>query len=146
MMMPSILGESLFDDDWMDFPRRRPGRPPHGPAPDRMMRTDVKENKDSYEIAMDLPGFKKEDVSVELENGYLTVSASKTMNNDQQDSDGRYIRRERFAGRAQRSFYVGDDVTEEDVKARFEDGILKLCILKKDQPTVEKKKTILIEG
>ncbi len=146
MLMPSIFGENLFDDDWMDFPPRRPGRPPHGPAPDRMMRTDVKENDNSYEIDMDLPGFKKEDINVELENGYLTVSAAKTTDNDRTDGNGRYIRRERFMGKAQRSFYIGDDVTQEDIKARFEDGILKLCIPKKDIQTVEKKKTIFIEG
>ena len=100
----------------------------------------------TYEVDVDLPGFKKDEINIELENGYLTISAAKGLDKDEQDKKGKYIRKERYAGAMQRSFYVGDAVTEEDVKAKFEDGILKLSIPKKDAKEVETKKTIAIEG
>ena len=142
MLMPSIFGENLFDDDWMDFPFDRFDRefwgkknPLYGKNAKNMMKTDI-----------DLPGFKKDEINVELENGYLTISATKGLDKDEQDKKGKYIRRERCAGAMQRSFYVGDDITTEDIKAKFEDGILKLSIPKKDQQVVETKKHIAIEG
>ena len=119
MLMPSIFGENLFDDDWMDFP---------------------------FERDFWLPGFKKDEITIDLDNGYLTISAAKGLDKDEQDKKGKYIRRERYAGAVQRSFYVGDAVTEEDVKAKFEDGILRLSIPKKGAKAVETKKTIAIEG
>ena len=150
MLMPSIFGENLFDDDWMDFPfdsnfwgKRNPL---YGKHAQNMMKTDIREKDDAYELDIDLPGFKKDEISVELENGYLTISAAKGLDKDEQDKKGKYIRRERYAGAMQRSFYVGDAVTQEDIKAKFEDGILKLSIPKKDAKAVETKKTIAIEG
>ena len=147
--MPSIFGENLFDD-WMDFPFEREffGRrnPLYGKNEKNLMKTDVKEVENGYEVAMDLPGFKKEDISAKLENGYLTITASKGLDKDEKNEEGKYIRRERYSGSCSRSFYVGDGVTEEDIKARFEDGILKLDIPKKDAEKIEQKKYISIEG
>ena len=150
MLMPSIFGENLFDDDWMDFPFERDfwGRknPLYGKNANKIMKTDIREHDGGYELDVDLPGFKKDEINVELENGYLTISAAKGLDKDEQDKKGKYIRKERYAGAVQRSFYVGDAVTEEDVKAKFEDGILRLSIPKKDAKAVETKKTIAIEG
>ena len=150
MLMPSIFGENLFDDDWMDFPFDRDfwGRknPLYGKNANRVMKTDIREHDTGYELDVDLPGFKKDEINVEFENGYLTISAAKGLDKDEQDKKGKYIRRERYAGAMQRSFYVGDEVTQEDIKAKFEDGILRLSIPKKDAQAVETKKTIAIEG
>ena len=148
--MPSIFGENLFDDNWMDFPFDRDfwGRknPLYGKNANKIMKTDIREHDGGYELDVDLPGFKKDEINVELENGYLTISATKGLDKDEQDKKGKYIRRERYAGAMQRSFYVGDEVTQEDIKAKFEDGILRLSIPKKDAQAVETKKTIAIEG
>ena len=150
MLMPSIFGDNLFDDDWMDFLFDRDfwgkKNPLYGKNANRVMKTDIREHDRGYELDVDLPGFKKDEIKVELENGYLTISAAKGLDKDEQDKQGKYIRRERYAGAMQRSFYVGDAVTEEDVKAKFEDGILRLSIPKKDAKAVETKKTIAIEG
>ena len=146
--MPSIFGENLFDDDWFDFDRDFWGRknPLYGKNAKNIMKTDIREHDEGYELDVDLPGFKKDEISVELDDGYLTISAAKGLDKDEQDKKGKYIRRERYAGAMQRSFYVGDAVTQEDIKAKFEDGILKLSIPKKDAKAVETKKTIAIEG
>ena len=146
--MPSIFGENLFDDDWFDFDRDFWGKknPLYGKNAKNIMKTDIREHDTGYELDVDLPGFKKDEINIELENGYLTISAAKGLDKDEQDKKGKYIRKERYAGAMQRSFYVGDAVTEEDVKAKFEDGILKLSIPKKDAKEVETKKTIAIEG
>ena len=150
MLMPSIFGENLFDDDWMDFPFERDfwGRknPLYGKNAKNLMKTDIREHDGGYELDIDLPGFKKDEITIDLDNGYLTISAAKGLDKDEQDKKGKYIRKERYAEAVQRSFYVGDAVTEEDVKAKFEDGILKLSIPKKDAKAVETKKTIAIEG
>ncbi|MFQ7308136.1 MAG: Hsp20/alpha crystallin family protein [Mediterraneibacter sp.] len=148
MLMPSIFGENLFDDDWFDFDRDFWGRknPLYGKNAKNIMKTDIREHDEGYELDVDLPGFKKDEISVELDDGYLTISAAKGLDKDEQDKKGKYIRRERYAGAMQRSFYVGDAVTQEDIKAKFEDGILKLSIPKKDAKAVETKKTIAIEG
>ena len=141
MLMPSIFGENLFDD-FFNFPSG-------SFAADSMdlMKTDVKESGNSYEIMMNLPGVKKEDVKAELKQGYLTIHASSETSSEEKDEDGRYIRRERHTGSCSRSFYVGEGITEEDIKAKFEDGTLKMTIPKKEQqPAVEKKKYIAIEG
>ena len=152
MLMPSIFGENLFDD-WMDFPfhdmdreLRNMDRRLYGRNMKHEMKTDVKENETGYEIDMDLPGFKKDQISLNLENGYLTVAATKGFDKDQKDQNGRMIRQERYAGSMQRSFYVGDAMTVEDVKAKFEDGVLHLELPKKEASKVPEKKTILIEG
>ena len=148
MLMPSIFGENLFDDDWFDFDRDFWGKknPLYGKNAKNIMKTDIREHDTGYELDVDLPGFKKDEINIELENGYLTISAAKGLDKDEQDKKGKYIRKERYAGAVQRSFYVGDAVTEEDVKAKFEDGILRLSIPKKDAKAVETKKTIAIEG
>ena len=148
--MPSIFGENLFDDDWMDFPFEREfwGRknPLYGKNAKNMMKTDIREHDAGYELDIDLPGFKKDEINVDLENGYLTISAAKGLDKDEKNEEGKYIRRERYAGAMQRSFYVGDAITHEDIRARFEDGILRLSIPKKDAKAIETKKTIAIEG
>ena len=146
--MPSIFGESLFDDWFDDFDRQMQhmDRRLYGRNAKREMKTDVREKEDGYEIDMDLPGFKKDQVELTLENGYLTVTANKGFDKDEKDKQGRMIRQERYAGSMQRSFYVGDNMTEEDVKARFEDGVLHLNLPTKDAKKVPEKKTICIEG
>ncbi len=152
MLVPSIIGESLFDDlmdSIDDFDREffpRADRTNHAKVPQMLMRTDVKETDDSYELDVDLPGFAKENVTAQLENGYLTIQASTNTNNDEKDKEGKYIRRERFSGRCSRSFYVGEEVKQEEIKAKFENGILKLSVPKKDAKKVEDNKFISIEG
>ena len=152
MLMPSIFNENLFDDflgytfDDMDRQMRKMDRQLYGHSAKHEMRTDVRELEDGYEIDMDLPGFKKDQIELNLENGYLTVTANKGFDKDEKDKQGRMIRQERYAGSMQRSFYVGDNMTEEDVKARFEDGVLHLNLPKKDARKVPEKKTICIEG
>ena len=151
MLYPSIFGESLFDD-LMDFsfPTFRGfdgmDRKLYGKQAANLMKTDVHEHESEYEIDIELPGFKKEELSLNLEKGYLTVSASKNVNNDEKDEHGKMIRQERYSGSRQRSFFVGEYVTSEDVKAKFEDGILKLVVPKKDAPKLPEKQTIMIEG
>ena len=138
MLMPSIFGENLLDD-FFDFPfdgRRT-----------EMMSTDIKDTDTGYEITMSLPGVKKEDVKAQLKDGYLTIQASANNKKDEKDDKGRYIRRERYSGSCSRSFYVGDQITEADIKAKFENGALVLTIPKKDaQKKVEDNKYISIEG
>ena len=150
MMMPSIFGENLFDD-FMNFPFERDfwGRrnPLYGKNEQNIMKTDVRETDSSYELDIDLPGFKKDEVTAKLENGYLTISASKGLNKDEKDKEsGKYIRRERYAGAVSRSFYVGEHIQQEDIHAKFEDGILRLTVPKKDAKQVDEQKYISIEG
>lgn len=149
MMLPTIFGENLFDDFMDDAFERNffGGRNPlYGKHSKNLMKTDVKETETGYELDIDLPGFKKDEISAHLEDGYLTVSAAKGVDKDEKDNEGRYIRRERYSGSMTRSFYVGNAVTEEDIKAKYEDGILSLSIPKKAPKAVEAKKYIAIEG
>ena len=153
MLMPSIFGEDLFDDFMRDFPfndrdMKRMERKLYGHHGKNMMKTDIKEMDNGYELEMDLPGFTKDEVKASLENGYLTISAAKGLDQDEKEKKtGKYIRRERYAGACQRTFYVGEDVAQEDIKAEFKHGILKLFIPKKEaKPAVEEKKYISIEG
>ena len=139
MLMPSIFGENLFDD-WMDFPFEREffGKNPlYGKNAKNIMKTDVRELDDRYELDIDLPGFKKDEITAELKDGYLVISAAKGLDKDEKDKEGRMIRQERYAGSCSRSFYVGDSITEQDIKGKFEDGILKLSVPKKDAKKVE---------
>ena len=149
MMMPSIFGENLFDD-WMDFPFEKDffgtKNPLYGKHAKNMMKTDVRETEDSYEVDIDLPGFKKDEITASLKDGYLTIEAAKGLDKDEEDKKGTYIRRERYAGACSRSFYVGEGVTEEDIKAEFKHGILTLVVPKKEAKAVEQKSTIAIEG
>lgn len=144
MLMPSIFGENLFDD-LMDFSFPRANRMFQSTESQGMMKTDVKETESGYEIDMELPGFKKEDIKAQLKNGYLTIQASQNTDNSQKDSDGKYIRRERFTGSVSRSFYVGENMTEEDIRAKFEDGILKLSLPKAEARKAEQTRYISIE-
>ena len=135
-MLPSIFGENLFDEMFDDafgmVPMFSSHNPLYGKHAKNLMKTDVREKDNSYELDIDLPGFKKDEIQAQISDGYLTISASKGLDKDQQDDKGRYIRRERYSGQCSRSFYVGEGVTEKDVTAKFEDGILKLSIPKKD--------------
>ena len=147
MMMPSIFGGNLFNDDWMDFSFPDIDKELYGKHAKNLMKTDVKEKDGNYEVAIDLPGFKKDEIKLEFDNGYLTISAAKGLDKDETDKKtGKYIRRERYAGNMSRSFYVGDGITEDDIKAKYENGILKLSIPKKEAKAVEQKKHIAIEG
>ena len=153
MMMPSIFGENLFDD-FMDFPFSKEfeknffgnKNPLYGKHAKNMMKTDVRETGNGYEVDIDLPGFKKDEITAKLDNGYLTISASKGLDKEKKDKDGHYIRRERYAGSMSRSFFIGEGITENDVKAKYEDGILRLSIPKKEVKAVEKPNYISIEG
>ena len=147
MLMPSIFGENLFDEFFEDFARPAKRVVKYNNPTPTVMRTDVKESDGGYELHIELPGYKKEDVRAELKDGNLTISATTRTENEEKDQNGKYIRRERFCGNCSRSFYVGEVVTQEDIKARFEDGILKVFVPKKEvKPVVEEKKYITIEG
>ena len=154
MLMPSIFGEDMFDEFMRDFPffdenaGNKIEKKLYGRHAKNMMKTDIKELEGGYELEMDLPGFTKDEITAELKDGYLTISASKGLDKDEQEKEtGKYIRRERYAGACQRSFYVGEDITEQDIKAEFKHGILKLFVPKKEAaPKVENTKDVAIEG
>ncbi|MCC8107134.1 MAG: Hsp20/alpha crystallin family protein [Clostridiales bacterium] len=146
MLRPSIYRENLWDEFFDDFFHEPFYRTSASRGQTDLMRTDVKESDSDYELTMNLPGIKKEDVKAELKDGYLTIQASTDTNNDQKDSNGKYVRRERYAGSFSRSFYVGEDVKQEDIKAKFENGTLILTVPKKvQQPVVEENRYIAIE-
>ena len=147
-MLPSIFGENMFDDFFSDpfgmmVPQTRDAL--YGKHAKNLMKTDIRETEDSYELDVDLPGFKKDEVSIDLKDGYLTISAAKGLDKDEEDKKGKYIRQERCAGACSRTFYVGEDIKEEDIKARFENGTLVIDVPKpQPQPKLEEKKTIAI--
>ncbi len=149
MMLPSIFGENLFDD-WKDFPFDRPffgeRNPLYGKHGKNLMKTDVRETENGYEVDIDLPGFKKEEINAQLSDGYLIISASKGLDKEEKDKEGRYIRRERYAGSMSRSFYVGENVKEQDIHGKFENGILKLSIPKVEAKEIPQNNYISIEG
>ena len=149
MLRPSIFNDNLFDD-FFEFPffDDRAERKLYGHNAKNIMKTDIKEHKDGYELEIDLPGFHKDEIQAELKDGYLTISAAKQLNQDEKEKEsGKYIRRERYSGSCQRSFYVGDEITQEDIKAEFKHGILKLFVPKKEEkPAVDTHKYIAIEG
>ena len=155
MLMPSIFGENLFDDWFDEFPfydmdkeMNNTEKKLYAKKAGRIMKTDIKEQKDGYELMIDLPGFTKDEIKASVSDGYLTISAAKGLDKDEKEKDsGHYIRRERYAGACQRSFYVGEDIEQEDVKAEFKHGILKLFVPKKEaKKAVEENKYIAIEG
>ena len=150
MMMPSIFGENLFDDDWMNFPFEQDfwgkKNPLYGKHAKNMMKTDIREHDEGYEVDIDLPGFKKDEIKVQLKDGYLTLSAAKGLDKDAKDKEGNYIRRERYAGSMSRSFYVGENMKEEDIHAKYENGILTLDVPKEQKKAVPEKRYIAIEG
>ena len=147
-MLPSIFGENLFDDFFNDsfgmFPSWNERSPLYGKRAKNLMKTDVRETEDTYELDIDLPGFKKDEVTVDLKDGCLTISAAKGLNKDEQDKKGRYIRQERYAGACSRSFYVGD-VEPKDVSAKFEDGILRISMPKEPRKELPQSSAIAIE-
>lgn len=149
MLRPSIFNDNLFDN-FFEFPffDDRAERKLYGSNANNLMKTDIKEHKDGYELEIDLPGFQKDDLQAELKDGYLTISASKQVNKDEKEKEtGKYIRRERYSGSCQRSFYVGDALTQEDIKAEFKHGILRLFVPKKEAvPEVEERKFVSITG
>ena len=148
-MLPSIFGESLFDD-WMGFPFRSlesdVDHKLYGKHAARVMKTDLKDHDDHYELEVDLPGFKKDQIDLQLQNGYLTITASKGLEEDSKDKKGRIVHQERYAGSMTRSFYIGENVKEEDVKAKFEDGVLTLDFPKEKPMNLPERRTIQIEG
>ena len=147
-MLPSIFGENLFDDFFTDpfgmmvMPQRHD--PLYGKHSKNLMKTDVRETEDSYELDVDLPGFKKDEVSIDLKDGYLTISAAKGLDKDAEDKKGKYIRQERYAGACSRSFYVGD-VKAEDVKAKYESGVLTVLIPKKEPKKIVSGTSVIVE-
>ena len=146
-MLPSIFGENLFDDFFSDpFGMMVPqGRDPlYGKHAKNLMKTDVRETEDSYELDIDLPGFKKDEVSIDLKNGCLTIQAAKGLDKSESDKKGKYIRQERYAGACSRSFYVGD-VKPEDVKAKYESGVLTVLIPKEEPKKLTSSSKIAIE-
>lgn len=152
MLLPRTFADDWFDDffDFDDFPffddkaDRKMERKLYGCRARNLMKTDVREKKDGYELDIDLPGFKKEDIKVTLENGYMTISAQK--DSPKETKNGRFIRKERFSGACERSFYVGENLTQEDIQGEFKHGVLKLRIPKKEAaPQVEENKYITIE-
>ena len=146
-MLPSIFGENLFDDFFSDpFGMMVPqGRDPlYGKHAKNLMKTDVRETENSYELDVDLPGFKKDEVNVDLKDGYLTISAAKGLDKDEKTKEGKYIRQERCAGACSRTFYVGEDVEPEDVTAKFENGILQLSIPKEAKKQLPKNTSVTI--
>ena len=147
MLMPSIFGENLFDEFFDDWNRefRNMDRQLYGKNAAREMKTDVHEHEDHYEVDVDLPGFKKDEITLELQNGYLTVTAAKGLDKEQTNK-GKVIRQERYTGTLRRSFYVGEGLTEEDIGAKLEHGVLSLNIPKQEAKKLPEKKVIMIEG
>ena len=149
MFYPTLFKDDLFDD-FLNFPSFRDmdnvERKLYGKHANGLMKTDVHEKDGNYELDIDLPGFKKDEITLTLDKGYLIVGAAKTVNEDEKDTKGKLLRQERFSGAMQRSFYVGDAIQETDVKAKFEDGVLKLSFPKEKEPEIPEKKTIMIEG
>ena len=148
-MMPSIFGENLFDeffdDDFPMIPMRSIRNPLYGKNARNLMKTDVRETDNTYELDVDLPGFKKDEVQLDLKDGYLTISAAKGLNKDQEDKKGKYIRQERYAGACSRSFFVGEGIEPRDVSAKFEDGILRISLPKQSKQELPQNSTIAIE-
>ena len=146
-MLPSIFGENLFDDFFSDpFEMMVPARSAlYGKHGKNLMKTDVRETEETYELDIDLPGFRKDEVNVELKDGYLTISAAKGLDKDQEDKKGKYIRQERYAVACSRTFYVGENVMPEDIHASFENGILCLSVPKAAQKVLPRKTSIEIQ-
>ena len=146
-MLPTVFGENLFDDFFDDsFGMMNARNPLYGKHARNLMKTDIRETDTNYELAIDLPGFKKDEIHLALDHGYLTISAEKSMEKDKENEKGKMLRQERYSGVMQRSFYIGDHLSEEDVKASYESGVLHIRFPKKEALKAPEKKTILIEG
>ena len=151
MLYPTIFNGSIFDDLFdLTFPMMRDmsdvDKKLYGKNAAHIMKTDVREHDEGYEVDIDLPGFKKDEITLSLENGYLTITAAKGLDEDEKDKKGKLIRQERFMGTMQRSFFVGKNLTDEDIKPKFEDGVLRLSVPKKEERKLPERKTIMIEG
>lgn len=148
-MLPSIFGENLFDDFFADpfglMSANRTDEALYGKHARNMMKTDVRELDGSYELDIDLPGFKKEEIGVELKDGYLTISAAKGLDKDESDKNGKFIRQERYTGACSRSFYVGAAIQPEDIGAKYEGGVLRLSVPKNAKKPLPEKHVIAIE-
>ena len=144
MLVPrnNNLGVSLFDNMFDDF-FKDPFFARNNVA--KVMKTDIQEKDNNYVLDMDLPGYDKEDVKAQLKDGYLIITAQKNTNNEQKDEQGNYIRRERYCGKCSRSFYVGDSIKEEDIKASFNNGILELTFPKEVSQKEDDMKYITID-
>lgn len=146
MYMPGIFGENLMDDffndtNWLGY------EPAYSKSTANLMKTDIKEQENGYEMKIDLPGFRKEDLKLQLKDGYLNISAAHNENKDEKDQSGKVVRQERYTGSMQRSFYVGENVKQSDITAKFENGVLALNIPKVDpKKEVPEEKYIAIEG
>ncbi len=167
MYMPSIFNNNVFDnfDNWMDFSFPNLNQRLYGASASQLMKTDVKENDKDYEVSIDLPGFKKDELQIELKDGYLTVSASKHVESKEPTKEAnssgdasakdeqaakkhvRYIRQERYSGNVSRSFYVGENLEEKDIHAKFENGTLTLTFPKEhERKVVDDRHLVSIEG
>lgn len=148
MLMPSIFGENLFDEFFSDLDKgmRSMDRRLYGKNAAREMKTDVHEHEDHYEVDIDLPGFKKDEITLELDNGCMTVTAAKGLDKNETTKKGKLIRQERYAGALQRSFYVGEEITQTDISAKLEHGVLSINVPKREARKLPEKQTILIEG
>ncbi len=148
-MLPTIFDRDLFDDMFDDLYAMRPmwdaNSQLYGKHARNLMKSDIRETADAYELDIDLPGFKREEIELKLQNGYLTVQAAKGLDKDEKDDQGRYIRRERYTGSCSRSFYVGEQLKAEDIAAKFEDGILKIHLPKAAPRLPEQAGRIAIE-
>ena len=150
MFAPKVFTDNLFDDwfdgfDLMDRQMNQMNRKLYGKHASREMLMDVKDNGDHYNVEIDLPGFKKEDITIELNDGFMTVSASKGLNEEDKNRSGKIVRQERYSGMMSRSFYVGEDISSEEVHAKFDNGVLTLQIPKKEQEKIAHKNTVMIE-
>ena len=150
MLAPSIFEEN-FMDDLFGFPYMKDyenmEKKLYGRKASRMMKTDIREKDNNYEVVIDLPGFKKEEIEVELNDGYITISAAKGLEKDGNDKKGKLLRQERYAGSMQRSFYVGENIEKDDVEATYRHGVLTLTIPKKAQEKkLPERNLIAIEG
>ena len=151
MFYPKLFHDDFFDDFMgFDFPHTRPAedveRKLYGKHVTGLMKTDIRDKDGNYELDIDLPGFKKDEITLTLDNGYLVVGACKMLNEEEKDDKGKLLRQERYSGAMQRSFYVGEGIDENDVRAKFEDGVLSLVFPKEKEPELPEKKTIMIEG
>ena len=147
-MLPSIFGENLFDDFFADpfgMISQNTENALYGKHARNMMKTDVRETENSYELDIDLPGFRKDEIKLELKNGYLTISTEKGLDKDTSDKQGKYIRQERYAGVMSRSFYVGESVRAEDIGAKYEGGVLRLSVPKAVKHPLPESSIIAIE-
>ena len=131
------FNNNLFDDFFTD--------PVFNMTTTNRMSTDIKEKDNGYELAMEVPGFNKEDLKLDLEDGYLTVSAEHNKTNEEKDSEGHLIRQERYYGNTKRSFYVGDAVTKDDIQAKYDKGVLNIFVPKKEVKKEEEKQLIEVK-